>query len=119
MGRFEQGNHRTTKEKRVAAFFCKLHPPRQSFLADMTTDERAVMASHAEYWKEWMAKGHVVAFGVVGDPAGVYGVGLVEFDDAAAVHEFTSNDPTIRSDRGFRWEVLPMPFGVVYPRPSS
>jgi hypothetical protein len=119
MGRFEQGDHRTTKEKRVAAFFCKLHPPRQSFLADMTTDERAVMASHAEYWKEWMAKGHVVAFGVVGDPAGVYGVGLVEFDDAAAVHEFTSNDPTIRSDRGFRWEVLPMPFGVVYPRPSS
>ena len=100
----------------MATSFCKLHPPRQSFVADMTADERAVMASHAEYWQQWMAKGHVVAFGVVGDPVGVYGIGIVEFEDDAAVREFTSNDPTIRSNGGFRWEVLPMPFGVVHPR---
>jgi len=102
----------------VAAFFCKLHPPRPSFLADMTPDERTIMSSHADYWKLWMAQGHVVAFGVVGDPAGVFGVGIVQFDDDRAVQEFTANDPTIQSNRGFRWEVLPMPFGVVYPRPS-
>ena len=74
------------------------------------------MSSHAEYWKNWMGRGHVVAFGVVGDPAGVYGVGLVQFANEAEVREFTSNDPTILSNRGFRWEVLPMPFGVVYPQ---
>ena len=62
-----------------------------------------------------MAQGHVVAFGVVGDPAGVYGVGIVEFEDEEAVRAFTSNDPTILANRGFRWELLPMPFGVVYP----
>ena len=48
----------------------------------------------------------------------MFGVGLVQFDDDRAVQEFTANDPTIQSNRGFRWEVLPMPFGVVYPRPS-
>ena len=100
----------------MAAFFCKLHPPRQSFAADMTADEGALMASHAEYWKQWMAQGRVVAFGLVGDPAGPYGVGIVEFEDDEALREFTSNDPTIRANLGFRWEVLPMPFGVAYPQ---
>ena len=76
------------------------------------------MSSHADYWKHWMAQGHVVAFGVVGDPAGVFGVGIVQFDDDGAVREFTANDPTILSNRGFRWEVLPMPYGVVYPQSS-
>ena len=100
----------------MTTFFCKLLPPRASFLSDMTADERAVMSSHAEYWKHWMAQGHVVAFGVVGDPAGVYGMGVVQFADEAAVRDFTANDPTILSNRGFRWEVAPMPFGVVHAR---
>jgi len=97
----------------MAAFFCKLHPPRASFAADMTPEEAAIMASHVEYWRHWLDKGHVVAFGMVWDPAGPYGIGIVEFDDETAAQSFTSNDPTTQSGRGFRWEVLPMPRGVV------
>jgi len=94
-------------------FFCRLLPPRASFLQDMTPAEAQIMQEHAAYWREWLARGHVVAFGVVGDPAGVFGVGIVEFEEEAEVHAFTGKDPTVLSGQGFRFEVLPMPFGVV------
>jgi hypothetical protein len=42
-----------------------------------------------------MAKGHMVAFGLVGDPAGPYGVGIVLCDDEDAVRAFTNSDPAI------------------------
>ena len=70
-------------------FFCKLLPPRAGFLQDMTPAEGQLMQEHAAYWKEWMGRGHVVAFGVVGDPAGVFGMGVVEFDGEADARAFT------------------------------
>jgi uncharacterized protein YciI len=97
----------------VVTFFCKLLPPRAGFLQDMTPEEGQLMQEHAAYWKEWMGRGHVVAFGVVGDPAGVFGMGVVEFDSEDDARAFTDGDPTVRSGQGFRFEVLPMPFGVV------
>ena len=96
-------------------FFCKLHPPRPSFAQDMSPEEGQLMERHAEYWREWMAHGHVAAFGLVGDPDGAYGIGIVEFEDFDAVKAFTDEDPTIRSESGFRFEVHPMPFGVIVP----
>jgi uncharacterized protein len=94
-------------------FFCRLLPPRPTFGQDMTGEEARLMQEHAAYWNEWLGKGHVVAFGVVGDPAGVYGVGIVEFDADEEVRAFTAGDPTIRSGAGFSYEIHPMPFGVV------
>ena len=64
----------------MPSFYCKLNAPRSSFLQDMSVDEAQVMKEHAEYWREFVAKGNVVAFGLVADPAGAFGVGLVEFD---------------------------------------
>lgn len=72
-----------------------------------------MMADHAAYWRDLMAKGHVVAFGPVADGLGAYGIGIVQFDDDAAVHSFTNNDPVIKANVGFRIEVHPMPRGVV------
>lgn len=82
---------------------------------DMTPHEAGLMQDHAAHWREWMTKGHVIAFGLVGDPAGPYGVGIVEFPDDGAVRAFTDDDPVIRAQAGFRYEVLPMPFGAVHP----
>lgn len=93
-------------------FFCKLLPPRRTFAQDMTPSEMALMQEHAAYWSEWIARGHVVAFGFVGDPAGGYGMGVVEFDAEADARAFTDDDPTIRSGQGFRFEIHPMPLGV-------
>jgi hypothetical protein len=98
----------------MKAFFCRLIPPRPSFAEDMSEAEAQLMEEHARYWRDWMAKGRVVAFGLVGDPAGPYGIGIVEVEDEAQLRSFTENDPTIRSGRGFRFEVHQMPFGVVH-----
>ena len=96
-------------------FFCKLVAPRPSFMQDMSDAERGLMMEHGAYWREWMARGNIIAFGVVGDPAGVYGAGMVEFEDFAQVKAFTDADPTIRAESGFSFEIHPMPFGVVHP----
>ena len=98
---------------REMTFFCKLLPPRPTFGEDMTPEEAQILQEHTAYWREWLARGHVVAFGVVGDPRGVFGVGIVEFESGADARAFTDGDPTIRSGRGFEFEVLPMPRGVV------
>jgi hypothetical protein len=73
------------------------------------------MQEHAEYWQDQMAKGRVLAFGLVGDPAGAYGIAIVEVEDENAVLILTGGDPAIRSGRGFKYEVHPMPFGAVHP----
>jgi YCII-related domain len=96
-------------------FFCKLLPPRASFAQDMTPAEAQLMQEHATYWRDWMARGHVVVFGLVGDPRGAYGMGIVDFPSEAEARAFTDGDPTIRSGLGFEFEVLPMPFGAVRP----
>ena len=97
----------------MKSYFCKLIAPRSSFLQDMSADELELMRAHGAYWREWMGKGHVLAFGVVADPAGAFGAGFVEFEDDASAQAFASSDPTIRANRGFRMEVHPMPMGVV------
>lgn len=96
-------------------FFCKLLPPRPSFGQDMTESEAGLMQEHAAYWTGWMERGHVVTFGVVGDPRGVFGIGVVEFESEEEARAFTDGDPVIRSGLGFRFEVLPMPFGAMRP----
>ena len=98
----------------MSAFFCKLVPPRPTFAADMTPDERALMQAHAEYWKRYVDSGQVIAFGFVADTAGPYGIGVVEFDDENAVRDFTAADPAIAANRGFRYEIHLMPLGVTH-----
>jgi hypothetical protein len=71
------------------------------------------MQEHAAHWNAGLAAGSVIAFGLVADPAGPYGVGLVTFPDEAAARAFTDADPTIRSGSGFRFDVHPMPRGLV------
>jgi uncharacterized protein len=99
----------------MRAFFCKLIAPRPTFAQDMSAEEAALMQEHAVYWRDWMVKGRVVTFGLVADPAGAYGIAVLEVDDEAAVRSLTANDPTIRSGRGFRFDVYPMPLGAAHP----
>ncbi len=96
----------------MATFFCRLNPPRSTFASDMTPDEASLMGEHAEYWHGGRTSGNVKAFGLVADPKGAYGIGIVEFPGEAEARTFTVNDPVIRADRGFHYEVSPMPLGV-------
>jgi hypothetical protein len=95
-------------------FFWKLIPPRPTFAADMTGAEASLMQQHAAYWKAWMDKGRVAAFGLVDAPEGVYGIGIVLADDAE-LEALRTNEPTIRAGVGFRFEAYPMPLATVRP----
>jgi uncharacterized protein YndB with AHSA1/START domain len=90
------------------AFFCRLLPPRSTFMQDMTPDERAIMQAHSQYWQGKLAEGVATAFGPVADPSGGWGLGIVEVHDEAELKAFQSADPAIMSGRGFRYESLPM-----------
>ena len=89
-------------------FFCRLLPPRPSFAADMTAEERAIMQEHAAYLRARMGEGKVVVFGPVADPSGPWGLGILRAADEAAARALTQSDPAILSGRGLRYEMLPM-----------
>ena len=91
----------------------RLLAPRPTFVQDMTDEERATMAEHAEYWKGLLAEGVAVVFGPVLDPAGPYGLAVVEASGPDEVQRIIAADPAVRS--GMRTEVHPMPGAVVRP----
>lgn len=94
-------------------YFCRLLPPRPSFARDMSEEEAALMQEHALHWRAGLERGSVLAFGLVADPRGAFGIGIVDFPSDAEARAFTDADPTVRSGRGFAFEVLPMPRGLV------
>ena len=74
----------------------------------MNDRERRAMNEHVAYWMGLAARGTVVAFGLAADPAGGYGVGIVEVDDEADVRKISAEDPAIRGEIGLRYEVIPL-----------
>lgn len=77
----------------------------------MTEVERKVMQEHATYWKGVTDKGISIVFGLVLDPKGPWGVGIVEVADEADARALGTNDPAVKA--GLTFEVYPMPDAVV------
>ncbi len=71
----------------------KLIPKRPTFPQDITPEEREIMNQHLTYWTDFMNKGHVIVFGPVMDPKGVYGFGVIEAGSEEQVRAFMANDP--------------------------
>ena len=90
-------------------YFYKLIAPRATFSRDMTGAEGELMQKHVLYWKNLMDKGLVVAFGPVADPIQSYGIGILEVEDDVDVPALGLDDPAIKADAGFKFEVHPMP----------
>ncbi len=76
-------------------FVYKLIPPRPSFAVDMSDAERAVMGAHAEYWRGLLDARTAVVFGPVLDPAGVWGLAVVEAGSLDAVRAIGAADPAV------------------------
>lgn len=74
-------------------FYLKLNPPRPSFTMDMTDEERNIMIKHIEYWQPHLQSGTALVIGLVADPKGGYGVGIVQVDDEHQLHYLITNDP--------------------------
>jgi hypothetical protein len=96
----------------METYFCRLNAPRATFGQDMTAEEMNLMRQHNVHWRQSDVWPGVMAFGVVGDPAGVFGIAVVEANDRARLQAVLDGDPVIRSGRGFRWDLFPMPVGA-------
>src|SRR6516225_10293812 len=96
-------------------FLCKLRPPRPTFIDDMAPDEAVLMRAHREYWTPRVETGVVVAMGPVADPAGGYGLAIIEAASEAALEAMLASDPAIVSERGFTYEKFVMPAIAVRP----
>ena len=77
-------------------YLCKLRPPRTTFISDMTPEEAKLMRAHREYWTPRVETGVVIAMGPVADPAGGYGVAIIEAASDAALEAMQEGDPVIR-----------------------
>ena len=90
-------------------FLCRLNPPRKSFATDMNDDERELMGEHGAYWSGLLDEGRVVVFGPVADPAGGWGMTVVDAEDEPAVQSMIGSDPVVTRGEGFRYDVFAMP----------
>jgi uncharacterized protein YciI len=85
--------------------------PRPDFPTTMTEAEAAVMREHVAYWQTLADKGTAVAFGPVADPAGSWGVAIVEAETADEVHAIRAADPVVTSGLG-PVDIYPMPNAI-------
>jgi uncharacterized protein YciI len=75
------------------SYFLKLNPPRPTFAADMSDDERATMQKHVAYWAPYVNDGTVVVLGPVMDPKGTYGMAVVQVDSEEQLEKLVASDP--------------------------
>lgn len=90
----------------------KLIPPRPTFATDMSDRERTLMGEHVVYWTALMRSGGVVIFGPVADPAGSWGLAVVEAANADEVRALGTEDPAVKSGMA-SFEVYAMPLAIV------
>lgn len=89
-------------------FLLRLSPPRPSFPSDATHAEMDAMGAHFAFWQAEADAGTALAVGPVADPAGVWGMAVVEAADEVAATGLTRRDPVIAADLGFAYEVMPI-----------
>ena len=73
------------------------------------------MARHADYWRSYVEVGRVAAIGAVADPAGAWGVAIIEADTREEVEALQALDPVALSGRGFVYQNFLMPTVALRP----
>ena len=93
-------------------FLYKLIPPRPTFDKDMSETEAAIMGRHVAYWQRLTERGSAIVFGPVSDPAGAWGLAVVEADTNEQVRALGDADPAVVSGLA-RFEVCALPGAIV------
>jgi uncharacterized protein YciI len=96
----------------MSVYLHKLIPPRSTFSADMTDEERDIMVRHVAYWTKLLEKGIAVAFGPVADPAGGWGAGISEAESEQDARDLHIDDPAVSTGL-CTFEVYAMPGAIV------
>jgi hypothetical protein len=89
------------------AFLYRLIAPRPTFPQDMSPAEGQAMERHFAYWQDLLNRDVAVAFGPVLDPAGTWGLGLLDIEDEPAAREVGEHDPAVESGT-CTYEIVPM-----------
>ena len=89
-------------------YLCKLVPPRATFPQDITPGEAEIMRAHAAYCGKLLEAGKAIVFGPVADPKGFWGLGVLQLPDDADPQTIIADDPAIRANAGFDYQVMPM-----------
>ncbi|NHC44934.1 hypothetical protein G9H72_06645 [Motilibacter sp. K478] len=84
----------------------------------MTPAEADAMQRHTDYWLELLDQGTAVFFGPVGDPAGVWGLGILEAGSPEEVDAVRADDPAVTSGTATA-EVMPVLGGYARPLPAD
>ena len=92
-------------------YFCRLIPPRPTFVQDMTDAERQLMGEHARYLRERFDAGEVLIYGPVMAVGGPFGMTVLEVSDEAEARHVFENDPTIQAGMN-TFEINPMKVGA-------
>lgn len=95
----------------MPTFAYKLLAPRATFPYDITPEEQAIMGEHVAYWTQHAAEGTAVAFGSVMDPAGIWGIAILDVDSEEAAGTLRADDPAVRKQLA-RAEIYPMPGAI-------
>lgn len=76
-------------------FFLKLIPPRPTFPADMSDNERGLMLAHSQYIQQFFVAKKVLIYGPVLAPQGAFGMAVFEVADEAEARAIMEKDPSI------------------------
>jgi hypothetical protein len=76
-------------------FVLRLKAPRPQFAQTITEAERDIMARHGAYWRPYVERGDMLAFGPVLTDDDSYGLAVVETDDEQALRDFAAEDPVV------------------------
>jgi len=74
----------------------------------MTPQEAGIMKAHAEFCRTLLDDGRAVIFGPVADPAGFWGLGILQLPEGENPQEVMASDPVVKADAGFAYNILPM-----------
>jgi uncharacterized protein len=105
----------TTVPPSHALFLYKLTPPRKTFPQDITPSEAKLMQDHAAYWRGLLGQERIIVFGPVADPGGTYGIAVILATNEAEARELVTNDPIIKANIGFKFDVFAMPRAEAVP----
>jgi uncharacterized protein YciI len=97
-------------------FACRLNPPRPDFAATMSPEEAAAMQAHVGYWSGVVGQGKALLVGPVVDKTSIWGLAVVEVDDAEEAARMTAADPVITADLGLSYDILSIPQALLRDR---
>ncbi|MBQ0824155.1 hypothetical protein KBI52_28565 [Microvirga sp. HBU67558] len=79
----------------------------------MTPSEAELMQKHTAYWQDLADRGIALVVGPVLDPAGIWGIAIIDAKDADAAAALTSDDPVIAGGGGFRYDIHLVPQAIL------